>query len=137
MNKDLIKEIGSMYTCIHLLDINKIKADERIYERVKSISGGLLIKRWVQEKNPCIKEKIEVLIAKKLIGLNPILRYNDVPSIYEYYLDNVSSIDAIVELLNSSNENIKNIANNKYIMFFDEYLDNEDKNKVIEFRRII
>ena len=137
MNSNLIKEIGNMYTCIRLLDSDKIKVDEYINEKVKNISSVLLLKRWLQEKNIYIKEKIEILIAKKLIGLDPILRYNDVPSIYEYYLDNVSSIDAIVELLNSSNKNISSIANKKYVMFFDEYLDNEDKNKIIDFRRIL
>lgn len=137
MNSNLIKEIGNMYFCIRLLDNDKIKVDEYINEKVKNISSVLLLKRWMQEKNIYIKEKIEILIAKKLIGLDPILRYNEVPSIYEYYLDNVSSIDAIVELLNSSNKNISSIANKKYVMFFDEYLDNEDKNKIIDFRRIL
>ena len=138
MNSNLVREIGEMYTCIHIMGVKQGNCVDRyIDEKMKNVSGGLLIKRWMQEKDLYIKEKIEILIAKKLNGLNPILKYNDVPSIYNYYLDNISSMDAIVELLNNSNENVRNIANRKYIMFFDEYLDKEDENKVIEFRRML
>lgn len=74
-----------------------------------------------------------MLIAKKLGIWGPLLQYNDVPDIYLEYLEGVTSIDAIVELMNSPSAQVRDAVTAKYKRFFEEYLDKEEKCKVIKF----
>ena len=136
MDKKVI--IRDIYDSMHKLRSNNHSyANEYIEEKMKNIPDYMLIRLWRNEKNIKIKEMFEVLIAKKLNGYNALLKYNDIPSIYLDYLYEVSYIDAIIELLDNSNETVLNIAKDKYKDFFDNYLEQSDEEKVIEFRRIV
>lgn len=127
--------IKNVYDSLYAMRSNTLRKEEYIDDKIRKVPGYILIRSWRNEKNIKLKEQFEILIAKKLNSYNAILQYNDVPSIYLEYLNEVTSIDAIIELLDNLNEEVKNIANNKYKEFFDKYLKENDKCKVIKFRR--
>ena len=132
------KSIKNMYSALRILrhfDIN-ISKEKYLENKVTSIPGWLLIRSWRNEKDKGVKDSFEYLFAKKLNSFNPIIAYNDVPPIYNQYLEQVSSIDAIVELLKNDNQEVYDKAKKKYIRFFDSYLDYEEEHmkcKIIEF----
>ena len=127
--------VNDLYTSLSVMDKNTQYGDELVSEKVKNIPGQFLLTSWKNSKSEIQKEKFEILIAKKLNSLNAILQYNDVPRIYLEYLELVSSIDAIVELLDNLNEKVRTIAYEKYRLFFDKYLEEKEKYKIIQFRR--
>lgn len=127
--------VNDIYTSLRKINTKTMYGNEYANEKVKNIPGKVLLSFWKNVKNPETKEQLEILIAKKLVSYNPILQYNDVPSIYLEYLDLVSSWNAIVELLDSLNEKIYSIAYEKYCKFFEEYMD-EQKSKLKEIWRI-
>ena len=127
--------VNDLYTSLRVMDKNTQYGDELVSEKVKNIPGQFLLTSWKNSKSEIQKEKFEILIAKKLNSLNAILQYNDVPRIYLEYLELVSSIDAIVELLDNLNEKVRTIAYEKYRLFFDKYLEEKEKCKIIQFRR--
>ena len=128
--------VNDIYTSLRKINNKTSYGNEYVNEKVKSIPGKVLLSFWKNAENPEVKEQLEILIAKKLVSYNPILQYNDVPSIYLEYLNLVNSIDAIIELLDSLNEKIYSIAYEKYKIFFEECLAKKEKSKVTEFRRI-
>ena len=127
--------VNDLYTSLRVMDKNTQYGDELVSEKVKNIPGQFLLTSWKNSKSEIQKEKFELLIAKKLNSLNAILQCNDVPRIYLEYLELVSSIDAIVELLDNLNEKVRTIAYEKYRLFFDKYLEEKEKCKIIQFRR--
>lgn len=127
--------IKSLYESLYLTRSNTLRSVELIRDKIKDIPGCILIRIWKSERDLEIRKQFEILIARKINSYGKLLEYNDVPDIYLEYLDNVKSIDAIVELLDSSNEKVRSIAYSKYQLYFDTYLDENEKCKIIEFRR--
>ena len=127
--------IKNIYDSLYIMRSNILKKEKYINTKINDVPGHILVRSWKNEKNIRLKEQFEILIAKKLNSYNVLLQYNDVPSIYLNFLNEVTSIDAIIELFDNSNEKVKNIANVKYKEYFDKYLEENDKCKIIKFRR--
>ena len=127
--------IKNIYDSLYIMRSNTLKKEKYINTKINDVPGHILVRSWKNEKNIKLKEQFEILIAKKLNSYNVLLQYNDVPSIYLDFLNEVTSIDAIIELFDNLNEEVKNIANVKYKEYFDKYLEENDKCKIIKFRR--
>ena len=111
-----------------------MRSKELINDKIKNVSGHILISIWKSEKDLELKKQFEILIARKLNSYGKLLEYNGVPDIYLEYLEKVTSIDAIVELMDSPNEKIKSTASIKYREFFDNYLEENDKCEIVDLR---
>ncbi len=135
MKRDV--EIRSLYDSLYLTRSKTLRSKELINDKIKNVPGHILISIWKSEKDMELKKQLEILIARKLNSYGKLLEYNDAPDIYLEYLEKVTSMDAIIELMDSPNEKIKDIASIKYKEFFDRYLDESDKCEIIEFERSI
>ena len=135
---ELERSVSNMCTAVRVLRSSKrtLGKEDYLAEKVTTFPGWLIINFWKRESNRERKDEYEYLIAKKLNSFNPVIAFNPVPDIYSDYLEEVSSIDAIVELLKNQNPTVYEIARAKYVDFFNSYLDYEESvPKVIDFEK--
>ena len=125
--------IKGLYEALYLTRSRTSRSIKLIEDKIRDVPGKMLMAAWRNEKDIELKRQFEMLIAKKLGIWGPLLQYNDVPDIYLEYLEGVTSIDAIVELMNSPSAQVRDAVTAKYKRFFEEYLDKEEKCKVIKF----
>ncbi len=119
-------DVIEIYRLLRVLRVFK-RTSEYLRGRISLVSGQSLLVLWENEGDPDRKDRFEQLIALKLNSYGDMLLYNPVPHIYDEYLSEVKSIDAIVELVNNPNPKVQNIGRKKFIEFYDKYLEEEAK----------
>lgn len=122
--------INSIYLCFIALDNpNDVAglADEYLDEHIPEIPLKTLLMRKRQETSNKNKEKLDKLIARKIISMEYILK-NNLQELERYQLivEDIYNIDAIIILLRSEIEEIFAIANRKYYEYYQNALDNDE-----------
>lgn len=120
------KEVLKMMLC--LLNDNGLRKVD-ISNQVKKVPPTYLLSRWEGTTEITSKHLIERIIAEKIRTYDCLLAYNDLPEMYDNYLNGVTSIDAIVTLLGSPNKRVISTISSKYNDFFNKYLEEEEKQK--------
>ncbi len=123
--------VKNLYTCLFVLgrtDIYEGLRDKYLKEHISSIPLRHMIMFWRNEKNMYTKEKMENLLARKIMSMDFILNNN--PDILENYLPvirDISSLDAITTLMQSKNDTIFDIVYPKYCELFDAHLEQDNR----------
>ena len=127
--KDMKQIVKKIYSCLFVLSRNDIYEglrDKYLKKHLLSIPLKTLIMFWKNEKNMITKEKMETLVAKKILSMDMLFMNN--PDILEEYLPTIreiSSIDAVTTLIGSKNDTIFEIVHQKYCEIFDDNLEND------------
>lgn len=127
--KDMKQIVKNLYSCLFVLSRNDIYEglrDKYLKEHLLSIPLKTLIMFWKNEKNMITKEKMETLVAKKILSMDMLFMNN--PDILKEYLPTIreiSSIDAVTTLIGSKNDTIFEIVHQKYCEIFDDNLEND------------
>ncbi len=82
---------------------------------------------WKKEENHMVKELLEIAIATKWSQYEKIQEYEDYSNLSKEYMKKVTSLDAIVMLLQLQNEKIQKIAYQKYQEFLEVYLESTEE----------
>ncbi len=96
---------------------------EVLAERLDTLKIRILLEKCNKEKNPLLKELLEVAVARKFLNYILVGDYEIFPTSIKQYLENVSSLDALCLLMQSRNRDIVVMARKKYEELFDAYLE--------------
>lgn len=107
-------------------------AIQELKKRLLQMSPSILLKKWAREKNETILELLEVAISQKYLIYDRITDYNRMSSAAQAYFEEVTSLDAIVNLLQAKNKTVKSLATRKYNELLESYFEKNDELRLYE-----
>ncbi len=116
-------KLGYLMALVDNKNIDREELTAILLSKLEALRLPELVKKWQKAKNNTLKELLEIALAQKIAKYSVICKYSSFSNLINKFLEKVTSFDAIIILMNSYDQDIKEYAYSKYHELLDLYLD--------------